>query len=119
MKKFDITKTRVYILISFIGICIPLAAYLDIPTIRPAWSYEVNQLREEQAQIGLDFYQDSLRDTEYEKLKLEREKEQILKEEGSIPEVYIREQNLLESKIGDLKIKVDSHKNRLLQLEEE
>ena len=117
MPKFDFTKTKVYTAAVAFAVILPTIAYFNIPVPKVAWSADVEKLEEYQLERFIDLYQREKSRQSYESLKLEREKEKVRKEEGEVPDSYLKEQEYLESDIKEIEDLLDQAQEQLLEIE--
>ena len=116
MKKFDVTKTKAFILIGAFATCIPVFNYFDVPFPKVAWAADLEKLEEQQLETTIDLYQRELSRQRYEKLRLEREQERIKESSGEVPDSYLKEQEYLETDIEEIGNTVEKARNQLINL---
>lgn len=117
MAKFDLTKTKAYVILAAFATMLPVVTYFNIPIPKVAWASEVENLKEYQLERFIDIYERELSKKRYENLKLQREQQQILEQEGQIPDSYLKEQEYLESDIRNIEDLIEEAKQKLLKFD--
>ena len=113
MPQFDVTKTKLWISAAAFATIIPTITYFGIPVPKVAWAQDILQLEEEQLETTIDLYQRELSRQRYDRLKLEREIEQLSEE---VPDSYLKEKEYLHSDIEQIEQKIDKASKRLVEI---